>query len=371
VLFVIILVLSIALYSLVYRFKVKTPAQYIWIFICFALYLSVTLQLGKHPEEALHLVEYSLLTYLIFKALSYRVRDRTVYLTSVFFVALVGIADEFIQWLLPGRVWDYKDIGINALAAGLFMLAVWKGFRPAKICQPVQKISLRLLSRIITINLVFLGLCLSNTPENVHRYTSIFESLSWLRHEEPMTEYGYKYDDPEIGIFYSRLPLDTLYDIDRENGAAYGNIFHHEIGSMDEFKKEIAEYNNPSRAFLYEFFIHVKRRESNLSDYTGENGTDMLRDAAINTAIRENMLVEKYFRNTLKHSIFAWPESRVLELKASESLGIRKYDRTVGKLITSFRLKTAWVTLVSVIVALWIFEKRWKRRLKRSYTLKC
>ena len=49
--------------------------------------------------------------------------------------------------------------------------------------------SLKMLCGIISLNLLVLGLCLSNTPETVNNYTSIFESLSWLRNEEPITEF--------------------------------------------------------------------------------------------------------------------------------------------------------------------------------------
>jgi hypothetical protein len=190
VLFVVISGLLATLYFLVFKFRVKNVSQYMWLMISCSIYIYFTFQLKKHPEEAVHLIEYSLLTYFIFKALSYRIRDWTVYITPIFLVAFVGTIDEFTQWLLPGRYWSYKDVGINALAGGIFMLAVWKGIRPGTICQPVQKISLRILSGIITVNLIFLGLCLSNTPEVVNIYAAQFNELSWLQHEEAMTKHG-------------------------------------------------------------------------------------------------------------------------------------------------------------------------------------
>jgi hypothetical protein len=190
VLLVVVFGLLASLYFLVFKFNVKNVSQYIWLVVSCSIYIYFIFQLKKHPEEAVHLIEYSLLTYFIFKALSYRIRDWTVYITPVLFVSFAGTLDEFIQWLLPSRVWDYKDIGINVLAGGIFMLAVWKGIRPAMICQPVQKISLRILSGIFTVNLIFLGLCLSNTPEVVNMYTAQFTGLSWLHNEEVMTKPG-------------------------------------------------------------------------------------------------------------------------------------------------------------------------------------
>jgi VanZ family protein len=190
VLFVVISGLLATLYFLIFKFRVKNVSQYIWLVISCSIYIYFTFQLKKHPEEAVHLIEYSLLTYFIFKALSYRIRDWTVYITPILLVAFAGTIDEFIQWLLPSRVWDYKDIRLNTLSAAIFTLIVWKVIRPAKICQPVQKISLRTLLGIITVNLIFLGLCLSNTPEIVNMYTAQFNGLSWLQNEEAMTKHG-------------------------------------------------------------------------------------------------------------------------------------------------------------------------------------
>jgi len=69
------------------------------------------------------------------------------------------------------------------------MLLIWQGIKPKTISSPVQKISLKMLCGMISLNLLLLGLCLSNTPETVNSYTSIFESLSWLQNEESMTEF--------------------------------------------------------------------------------------------------------------------------------------------------------------------------------------
>jgi len=189
VLFVIISGLTASLYFLIFRLKIKNFSQYFWLIASGGLYVYFTLQLKEHPEEAVHFLEYGLLSFFIFKALSHRIRDWTIYLITILFVSLVGITDEFIQWLLPSRFWGYKDVGINALAAGIFMLVIWQGIKPKIISSPVQKMSLKLLCGMLSLNVLILGLCLSNTPETVNNYTSIFESLSWLQNEEPMTEF--------------------------------------------------------------------------------------------------------------------------------------------------------------------------------------
>ena len=196
VFFIVFFCLAATLYFMIFKYRVKKNSQYIWLFLCAGVYIYYTFTLRKHPEEALHFVEYGVLSYFFFKALSFRIRDWTIYITVVFFVALVGTFDEFIQWLMPGRIWDYRDIGFNMLSGVIFMLVVWKGIRPAVICEPVKKYSVKILAGILTANLIFLGLCHANTPDMVKRYTAVFESLSWLRDEEPMKGLSIFRDDP-------------------------------------------------------------------------------------------------------------------------------------------------------------------------------
>ena len=196
VLAVILAAFGALVYLLAYKFRVRSTSQYLWLFSCAGLYIYFTIALRKHPEEAVHFVEYGLLSYFFFRALSVKIHDWKIYITVMLFVTFVGTVDEFIQWLMPGRVWDYRDVGINALASVIFLIAVWKAIRPEIISGPVKKYSLKMLAGILTANLIFFGLCLANTPDMVKRYTSEFESLSWLRDEEPMTRSWFFRDDP-------------------------------------------------------------------------------------------------------------------------------------------------------------------------------
>lgn len=176
------------LYFLFFKWQIRSVAQYVWLFISAGIYVFLTFQLRRHPEEAIHFVEYGALSYFFFRALSVKIRDWTIYITVFLFVLFVGTLDEFTQWMMPKRYWDYRDIGINALASAIFLFAVWKAVRPGIICELANKHSVKVLAWILTANLIFFGLCLANTPDMVKRYTSVFESLSWLRDEEPMTK---------------------------------------------------------------------------------------------------------------------------------------------------------------------------------------
>lgn len=354
--------LVILLYLFLFKLKIKRVSQYIWLFICVGLYIYFIMQLKAHPEEAIHFLEYGLLSYFLFKALSKKVHDPTIYITAVLFVLFVGTTDEFIQWMMPERYWDFSDIGLNTLAGGIFILAIWKAIKPKIICKPVKRISVKVLVGVLTLDLIFLGLCLSNTPGYVNRYTAIFNNLSWLRNEEPMTEFGYRHKVPGIGIFVSRLTLRELKETDSTNGKYYGKILPHNISSKTTYENLIKLYTPYTDPFLYEFIIHLYRRETNFNELTKTNDQDE-RIRISNVAFRENSLIEKYFGNTLKHSGFVWSDKKVNELKKTAFLMKGNYVSKTGRIITSFSLKTAWIATLTILMVACIYGELWKRRL--------
>ena len=79
-------------------------------------------------EERSHLFEYGILAALIYLALAERRRQgRRVpvpALLAIVITTAIGWIDEGIQLLLPSRVYDIWDVGFNALAAFMAVLAI-------------------------------------------------------------------------------------------------------------------------------------------------------------------------------------------------------------------------------------------------------
>lgn len=117
--------------------------------------------LRRHPEEAFHLVQYGVLGLLLFRALSHRLRDPSVYAAGFLAGSAAGIGDELIQWAVPQRVFDFRDVGINVLAVALVQVALAAGIRPAFIRPPRSRAGLRIVRNLALLNLLLLaaGLC--------------------------------------------------------------------------------------------------------------------------------------------------------------------------------------------------------------------
>jgi len=363
ILFIIFMALVILLYLFIFRLGIRKISQYIWLFICAGLYAYYTIKLKKHPEEAFHFLEYGLLSYLFFIALSRRVRDWTIYITSILSVLFVGTLDEFLQWMIPERFWGFRDIGLNTLAGVIFMLGVWKGIKPELISMPVKRLSVKVLVWVITANLIFLGLCLSNTPNSVNFYTERLNLLSWLRNEEPMVEYGYKHRDPEIGVFYSRLRLKELRDIDIRYGSSYGKDISKALVDIT-YEGLIKSYSPFTNPFLHEFILHLQRRDSGLEEFNQSTNSYMAIRSS-NTALKENLILERYFSNTLRHSGYILPDEILKRLKDSTSSNNEFYISRIDNLITAFDLKMVWSAILITLITVWRTGRFWKRYLER------
>ena len=79
------------------------------------------------PEERIHLVQFGLLGLLSCSSLrGERTNLRRWIWRPFLFVFLVGVADEVLQWFLPDRVFDIRDILFNTLG-GIWGILLYLG----------------------------------------------------------------------------------------------------------------------------------------------------------------------------------------------------------------------------------------------------
>lgn len=148
-----------------------TRGNYLWLLLIAVFFFGYTFKLGqKSPEEAMHFVQYGVLGVLVFRALTHRRQDVSIYLAAAFICGIIGTLDELIQWLTPGRLWGLRDIWINFLAAVLVQLSIAKGLKPTLISGRVNRANLRFLCWLTMTGSALLGLCLLNTPERIAWY---------------------------------------------------------------------------------------------------------------------------------------------------------------------------------------------------------
>ena len=88
----------------------------------------IPVRAGVPATERSHLFEYGLLAVMIYEALTERrscgAGVRFPALTAICTASIVGWLDEAVQAFVPGRVYDLRDVGTNALAAVVVVTAV-------------------------------------------------------------------------------------------------------------------------------------------------------------------------------------------------------------------------------------------------------
>lgn len=363
VLFIVCVAFLASLYFLWFRFEIRALSNYLWLAVIALIYVFFTIKLWKRPEEAIHFLEYGLLGILLFRALRHHIDDKSIYMAALLIGGLVGIFDEAIQWMIPRRIWDMRDIGLNALSCFLCQVAIWKGIRPKLPSTSVRPKSFQMVSWLLVISILLLTLSLSNTPKRVKTYTEFLPFLSFLHKEEPMAEVVYKHRDPAIGVFYSRLTLEELKKIDTKRAEEYGLILDEWSGKRyNDFLEYFPGYARP---LLHEIRVHIFRRDMKYREGLRSNKTKAKKNNLF-IAYKENLILEKYFGQTLQKSPYAWPQGRMEHIETE--IDKTSFYKSPVSATTYFPLgeKTRWAIVFGITILLFVSNIWFSYRKKLS-----
>ena len=98
----------------------RSPIRLLIILCTTGVYIFFILQL-ELAVERLHYIEYGIAALLALRVFMLSHRNAAAILLALIYVLDLGLVDEFIQWILPMRVGEFRDVGIN-LTAGIFAL---------------------------------------------------------------------------------------------------------------------------------------------------------------------------------------------------------------------------------------------------------
>jgi hypothetical protein len=332
------------------RLKIRSPSQYFWLTAVTAAYIYFSLNLWKNPEEAVHFLEYGLLSFFLFSALRFHIKDKSIFLAAFSAGAFIGIWDEILQWAVPGRYWDIRDVGLNALSCALFQLALWKGIKPKMPEKRISLYSFRVNAALISANLILLGLCFSNTPAHVKIYTKALPFLSFLEKQEAMSEFKYQHKDPEIGVFYSRLSKAELIQQDRERAQEFGDVLA--FWSDKPYAEYLDFFPGSVHPFLHEIRVHIFRRDRRLDLASSSNDPNVKQENLL-IAYKENQILEKYFGNSLAASPYQWEpqKSQNISLKIDTSAFYR--SPVSADVFASLNETLVWLFILIITAIIW------------------
>ena len=346
----IVILFSAVAIALLLKQRQKSLSRYAWLLAIAALIVYQTFELkASSPEEAIHFLQYGILSLLLYRAFVHRISDYSIYVAATIVGTFVGMIDETIQWLTPGRYFGLEDIWLNFKAVGLVQLAVAAGIRPSAISGWPDMRSLRRLCRLGAMALAYLGLCHLNTPDEIAWYTATYPSLALFdMNRSTMIEYGYLHGNAETGFFRSRLTLEELRRLDPKRASKGARILDGYRGKQ-RYREFLESYTPVSDPFLHEVRVHLFRRDVYLERARNADEIDEQR-RFYSIAYWESRILENYFGEIVRASSYQWPTELKAEIKDNANTELAYTSKVSHHLITAYsRAQAFWFFLCIVL----------------------
>ncbi|HYN08329.1 MAG TPA: VanZ family protein [Vicinamibacterales bacterium] len=220
--------------------------------------------------ERFHFIEYGLVTFLFYRAALPRAAasagslpaDLSLVVVPTIAALIVGTADEWVQWFVPRRYGEVRDIFLNAAAIGCGLLFSFGAEPPEGLRSRPTRRSLSLMTSLAAAAVLALG------------------AFLWSVH------LGYLVEDDEIGAFRSRHTSPQLLASSADRAARWGGGPPPDAGTVTREDQ-----------YLTEGIWHVQARN------------EAWASQAIEAAWHENRILEKYFAPVLRAG-HAWPAAQ-------------------------------------------------------------
>lgn len=259
-------------------------------------------------SEKVHFLEYGLLGMLLCKALSYYIRNKLAYLVATLGVYIVGVVDEGIQWALPNRVGDYRDLWLNLLSGVLAILMVALVIRPRIFQRYFRRTAVRPVCATLATAGVLTGIFLQVVngfgtwialPEHGARFVSAFT-------EDRLLALDQRYDQRSAG-----QPVEEIPPLTRR-------VYEYEANNHEYFRNW---YDQRQRFF-----------ESSC----------------------EQVILTRYFRGYLRHKRVALLEYDPAQLPVMSQFDgqITYSSRAQAMVIIAFNARMMWSVILGSVVAL-------------------
>lgn len=333
-----------------------------WLVAIAALAAWCAWALRGRPEEAIHLLQFGLLAGLLYRAMRPAEPDVAILVAAVLLGSLVGTVDEIIQWIVPARFWDLRDVAVNAGACVLAAAALWRLDRGPWRRPRASSVSLAL--RLAAALLLLLVLCLANTPRRVAWYAEHVPGLAPLAEaDNAMAEYGYRHRLPGIGELKSRLTLAELAEQDRTRAAEVAAVLdRYPDRNYERFLREHSGMPDP---FLYEARVHLFSREYHRRHLAGAAPGSAAAQEHATMAFRQQLLLERVFGATLARSGSQLDPYERQRLKGLDDPELPFTSKTASHLITAVSERGLRITLLAAAAALLVVDALFRRRAPR------
>ena len=353
---------SIVTVALLLKSRRRSIASYAWLLGSAALILFLTFELkANSPEEAVHFLQYGVLSLLLFRAFTHRISDYSIYAVATIAGTIVGMIDETVQWLTPRRYFGLSDIWLNFTAVALVQVALAAGIRPKFISGWPDGAGLQRLCRLSAVALAYIGLCHLNTPDRITWYTAHIPALDFINgNRSVMIEYGYLHGNASTGLFRSRLTVEELRRLARDR-ADEGALILDQYRDKEQYFEFLDLYTPLSDPLLHEARVHLFRRDAHLERARDAEEVNERR-RLLTIAYWENRILKDYFGPLLVASSYRWPAALEAEIKNGSQIDRIYHSRVSHHLITAYSRQNAFWFFLSAVAALLLLGRYFGRR---------
>ena len=289
--------------------------------------------------EKFHILEYGFLGFLVLRAVRRGRTDSLAFVTALSVAYLLGILDETLQfyspwvdwWELPRRNGEIQDAMTNLWSVGLAQF---------------------LVARLETTREI-------RSPRRAdYAWATLAIALAWgtsgaFLHQ--LSEYGHRFEDPQVGTFFSRLDMSMLRARDENDGEKIGELLdRHRDTPYGEFVVDL--YPATRDPFIHEVRVHLFRRDRYLRNRNAaimEPGRLAEAHGFGIVAHREDEILLRYFGRTLAASGLALSaEERSWIDESDRFLGHPPYESAVSnRIITRISQRNVvWVILAGLVL---------------------
>jgi hypothetical protein len=224
--------------------------------------------------ERFHFIEYGLVTFLFYRAWRH-LEDAAIFILPIVAGLIVGTFEEWLQWFVPVRVGEVKDIFLNGVAIGCGLLVSYAIDPPPRIAMSVSRQSAARIALLSSLAVL------------------VFASFFHVVH------LGYDVTDASTGTFRSRY--DALALLEHAASRAVQWKEHPPLKLVRVSRED---------QYMTEGVVHVQRR----NEAWGEGN--------FTAAWFENLILEKYFAPVLDTPSFLspsghrWPDAQRADAQA-------------------------------------------------------
>ena len=124
----VITIISLFVIYFLFRLVLQKKVKDVYVYLTFFLILLACIALFKYicvySSERFHLFMYGILSGVVFYAFEFDIKTNRIYIYTSLLVCALGVIDEVIQFLLPMRFFDIRDIFLNWISGGLGILFI-------------------------------------------------------------------------------------------------------------------------------------------------------------------------------------------------------------------------------------------------------